>query len=1163
MIRDDSISNKIRKLSYTRASLAKEKKEYLKYQKYFEDSISSLLHSNKKLLKSLKERYTSYILLIKKHGEIEESLINKQNLVKLREDTKSVIDNFYQNPNSKKEVMDSTVHLSKRELRALYYQMQDFQTQLKNEEFYSNEIEDYKNRKEELEKQKSLIQREISSLENKFENAFPSDDLSRSKSSTTISHLYKKFTDLLNVCGRLRKDKYDFENFKHQIDENTHKGIQPESFFNAFEIELSSNASTGSLSTICEYSSDSINQRNTIHYTAFNQTKGENKKNKNNKTTFTNVTATEIKPKFSNSSMISHIQDSANKITPIPKKKRTFSNAFDKKRRKVLQHLKKIHDQSLIDPLNESANLNDEKVTNTENYENRNESENRENHKKVNHKKENSQNENENQEKEEAAKNEDNENEKEDTEVSKSQIGKSSNDSSHNIEKGKKKKKKEENRQSDKNDKNYDKNSEKDNSNESSSNSILSEGSENFSKGKTDNYQQLEENDSSSSSSSRKNHSQKGNKSIHASKSKFKGENGKNNQYSSSDSSKNSSKLNKIDDHDSYDRKSSQKYSKYSEYSEYSGEPSDLENRSKSYSNTDNSARNDSYSYSSHANKSEKSNKSYNHHKQYSSSDYDRSTVDEKSSNNHKNQSGKHITDGNRSKHDYHISKDESNQNQYDLDFSSKQIESNHKTKQVQHISDNQNELHQQNDSFDGTRQPRRHYSTHFPDKYIQQLTSTNKIRHMSKPERNILLIPKRSRDYPTSQSLFDSDFNSDSSNFIVEHHNMTTQTEESLRTIAAAILNEELERFKMTDKINDSIHNSHNQLDELEISIITLQRQLQVKRQKRNYLRSHFELVKNVKSFDLNVYIPQEKDDNSSQTEAIPSLEQLRLEIINNSKKNPKNFLMKQEQRDLTTMLQKTKLELRIIKMTNVRKQLDINSLLKRLKIVDPLLYSAETHEPAQIAVDPRILEKKQHKIDQKESIYNHLKDLSVECDMLSAQISDQQYMIDTLTSELTGMAYEPRSDVQSLCWSLKSDRAVINETLRQNAFVQLEIDFTNKSISRYNEMFSQKNLDSMKQRVENHMNYLFKLKTRFNTLRAIKEKRSIVMTCEEEMNSLQREISRVLSEVDVYRMRINGVISKIEKQVRSINSQNIRLPVAPIVLHRQEKSRSSTMKV
>ena len=106
---------------------------------------------------------------------------------------------------------------------------------------------------------------------------------------------------------------------------------------------------------------------------------------------------------------------------------------------------------------------------------------------------------------------------------------------------------------------------------------------------------------------------------------------------------------------------------------------------------------------------------------------------------------------------------------------------------------------------------------------------------------------------------------------------------------------------------------------------------------------------------------------------------------------------------------------------------------------------------------------------------------------------------------------------------------------------------------------MVSQRNLTGMNQKVDNLYKYLLTLKSRFNSLRAVKEKRSYVMTCEEEMNSLQRQISMVLSEIDGLRMRINGIISKIEKQLRTIELQNLRNPKPISNLAWNQKSRSS----
>lgn len=393
-----------------------------------------------------------------------------------------------------------------------------------------------------------------------------------------------------------------------------------------------------------------------------------------------------------------------------------------------------------------------------------------------------------------------------------------------------------------------------------------------------------------------------------------------------------------------------------------------------------------------------------------------------------------------------------------------------------------------------------------------------------------------------------------------IEEFDTFTQTDESFRTILASILNSKLQRFINEDKINDSVFKSSCQLDELETDLSALKRELEMKSKKREKWLKSFKIVppEKLNKLELNIKRDVEKANSKSQTNQIQSLEKIRNEIIENSKLNPKSFLKKMEHRDLVAMLTKKKLELKIIKMTNVRKQLDINSLLKRLKIVDPLMYSAETHEPAQIEVDRNILDKKQQKLDKIESINRHYNDIVSEGQMLSDQIADQEYLVESITNYLTDMAKEPKSNVRALCNALKHDRSSINEINRQISFITIENESISKEINRYDEIVSSRNLMLMSQKVENLYKYLVQLKSRFNTLRAVKENRSFVMTFEGEMVSLQRQINMVLSEIEVYRMRINGTISKIEKQIRNITLKDVRCPKPISNFTRNEKSKS-----
>ena len=77
MLRNEAISARIEKLSKIKSSLVKERKEYEKYHDYLYNSINALFKSNTKLLSSLKEKYATCIVLVKRHHSIDISLTDQ------------------------------------------------------------------------------------------------------------------------------------------------------------------------------------------------------------------------------------------------------------------------------------------------------------------------------------------------------------------------------------------------------------------------------------------------------------------------------------------------------------------------------------------------------------------------------------------------------------------------------------------------------------------------------------------------------------------------------------------------------------------------------------------------------------------------------------------------------------------------------------------------------------------------------------------------------------------------------------------------------------------------------------------------------------------------------------------------------------------------------
>jgi chromosome segregation ATPase len=140
--------------------------------------------------------------------------------------------------------------------------------------------------------------------------------------------------------------------------------------------------------------------------------------------------------------------------------------------------------------------------------------------------------------------------------------------------------------------------------------------------------------------------------------------------------------------------------------------------------------------------------------------------------------------------------------------------------------------------------------------------------------------------------------------------------------------------------------------------------------------------------------------------------------------------------------------------------------------------------------------------------------------------------------------MAAQPRSDVRNLCGSLKTHRAVLRENSRQIALATVELTGVDREIARLEELYSPTNVARINEKVTAMHHKLKTLKQRFQTLRSSRERASsVILTNEEELAMIQTAISEVSGEVDVYKMRMTGVSSRVDKLTRLVEQEKIPL--------------------
>ena len=294
-------------------------------------------------------------------------------------------------------------------------------------------------------------------------------------------------------------------------------------------------------------------------------------------------------------------------------------------------------------------------------------------------------------------------------------------------------------------------------------------------------------------------------------------------------------------------------------------------------------------------------------------------------------------------------------------------------------------------------------------------------------------------------------------------------------------------------------------------------------------------------------------RDESTQSEESAPDIAEIKNKILQNSM-NQSHIVMIQQKHELTKLLESFKIELKVERMNNSRRQIELNDELKRLKIVDPLTYYKDLNiEPEEHVSDE--LAMKRETVYTKEKLEKRIVDMNSDNENLLCRINDLTFVTNELQKKLTLMSKEPKYNVRGLCDNLKNDRSVINEISRQTAFVGIETKHIENNIIKFNENYGSAVRNQLTETTDKMKKQLNAMKIKFNNLRAVKEKRSIVLSSENEMKSLRFQQQDILNIIDVTKMRISGTISKIGKQLRSITDFNIRVPTPPPFLNIQEE--------
>jgi chromosome segregation ATPase len=249
-------------------------------------------------------------------------------------------------------------------------------------------------------------------------------------------------------------------------------------------------------------------------------------------------------------------------------------------------------------------------------------------------------------------------------------------------------------------------------------------------------------------------------------------------------------------------------------------------------------------------------------------------------------------------------------------------------------------------------------------------------------------------------------------------------------------------------------------------------------------------------------------------------------------------------QKRELETRFNRASADLRLRLMDCERRQMEIQELTHTLHTVDPDFYTREEKKRKASATRAELVKQREHHAAQLAALDARMENGVEEERAVQQQISDLGYIVELLKKQAASMVAQPRSDVRNLCGSLKTHRAVLRENARELALAQVEMTSVDREIARLEERYSPVSIHRINEKVVAMHQRLQVLKQKFNTGRNGRERSSsVILTNEEELSVIQATTAEVAGEVDVYKMRMTGLSSRVDKLLRSVRQEQIPL--------------------
>ena len=363
------------------------------------------------------------------------------------------------------------------------------------------------------------------------------------------------------------------------------------------------------------------------------------------------------------------------------------------------------------------------------------------------------------------------------------------------------------------------------------------------------------------------------------------------------------------------------------------------------------------------------------------------------------------------------------------------------------------------------------------------------------------------------------------------------------LKTASAAIRQEQISLENRIQRIQEEVSGKSEKMADLDEEIAGLLRQLSHVKARHRDVIDRMKMTGQVCRITVQPSGGEKKDQGINCRTTL-SLDEAKRQIAYNTNNTQKRFLRIQQKGEYEKSLVHLSTQLEIAKKRNKQKVAQKKALIDELLKIVPdsamrELLGLDIDDVSRKLEHQRCLaEEALQTLDQK------LEKAEAKYRSVINRIEDVKYVSNCMRKQIAAKMQPPAGTIRQMCGVLKGRRQQISVLEKRAAFNKIVADNFDRRLARYEQQFSEATLNELRANNDTLYAKLHALKQKFNTLRAIREKRSIPLTNEEELSILQSRVTELNSELDVFRMRMNGVSSRVDKLVRLIQQADIPVP-------------------